>query len=444
VTFRTWGEKGISGTWPPDCSGAKADKVVLASGNLWLKLSVDGGSTFTDLDFTDIFSADSTYGGWAGDQVIHYVPSIDCFVLYVQSYKATSGPRMNQNVVKVALASPADLVAQKGGKDAWWRQWEFTSDTFGLGASWMDFPDVSYGAQFLHVNTNVFAGSSGKLFFELPLADLAAGRGFSFQYAFVQHGIMGGSPTQNIDGDTNYWAAHVDNSTMRIYRSVATESQYSWRDRKVANWPSVFGGDVVSAAPDWGDWISEDHRIIGATRQGNLLWFAWTAATGNGGGSGFSFPRPHIQIAMFDLSADFRLVDQTQVWNADYAFAYPSLTTNADGEVGISLGWGGPSAYASHAVGILGDFVVWFGDASELTSLRQRQDAAGNPLTNPDGTPLMYSRWGDYVHVRLAHPDTRFFSGFGYAVNKDASGNEKLDAIYVEFGREVPGPPVIR
>ena len=58
----------------------------------------------------------------------------------------------------------------------------------------------------------------------------------------------------------------------------------------------------------------------------------------------------------------------------------------------------------------------------------------------------MPTRWGDYVHVRLAYPDTRFFSAFGYAVLNDASATppEKADFLYVEFGREKPGPPVIK
>ena len=447
VTFRTFTKTQLSAGWPPDMSGAKGGDVVVMSGNLWLKLSVDAGKTFTDLDFTKLFAADTTYGGWAGDQVIHYVPAIDCFVLYVQSFKATTGANTNKNVVKVAVASPADLKKFAGGRDAWRRQWNFTADTFGLGASWMDFPDISYGDKFLYVNTNVFAGKQGKLFFELPLADLQAGRGFNFQYAFLDEKIAIGSPTQNIVGDENYWAAHVDNSTMRIYSSKGTEANYSWRDRKVNNWPKTTDNDIVSAAPDFADWLSEDHRIIGATRVNNQLWFAWTATTGDGGGGGFKFPQPHIQIAKFDLGSDFKLIEQTQVWNPDNAFAYPSLITNSDNEVGISLAWGGGGKYyGSHAVGILGDFVVWFGEASEETSQRQKQDDAGNPVSNPDGTPVMISRWGDYVHVRLARPDTRFFSAFGYAVLKDSTATppEKFDFLYVEFGRDKLTPPPIK
>jgi hypothetical protein len=249
-----------------------------------------------------------------------------------------------------------------------------------------------------------------------------------------------------MSGDDNYFAGQVDNSTMRIYLSQGGAPTYSWRDRKVANWPQTSDNNIVSAAPDFADWISEDHRIIGATRVNDQLWFAWSAASGDGGSGGFKFPHPHVQIAKFDISDDFKLIEQMQIWNPDHAFAYPSLTTNSDNEVGISLAWGGGGRYyGSHAVGILGDYVVWYGEASNETSLRQQTDDAGNPLTNPDGTPKLYSRWGDYVHVRLAQPDTRFFSGFGYAVQDDptATPSERMDFNYVEFGRErgVPRPP---
>lgn len=447
VSFRTFTSSGVStSTWPPDMSGAKAGDVVLMSGNLWLKLSTDGGKSFSDVAFNSLFAADTTYGGWAGDQVIHYVPKIDCFVLYVQSYAgAKGGANQSKNVVKVALASPADLKTFAGGKAAWRRQWDFTSDTFGLNA-WLDFPDVSYGDGFLYINTNAFARSydaagnkseafAGRLFFELPLADLQAGRGFSFYYGVCTDSLVYGSPTQNI-GDENYWAAHIDNSAMRIYSSRGTDSNYFWRECKLgANWPlakldAKKSRDIVSLAKDNVDWISEDHRIIGATRVGSQLWFAWTAADGDGGAGGFRFPQPHIQIAKFDVAKDYAFMEQTQVWNPDFAFAYPSLATNSDNEVGISLAWGGGQSCGSHAVGILGDFVVWFGEASDRTS-----------------TQSSPTRFGDYLHVRLAQPDTRFFSAFGYAVATDTSVSppvERDDYLYVEFGRQATPGPIIK
>ena len=56
VGFRTFTETELAQNWPPDMSGARGGDVVLMSGNLWLKLSVDGGKTFTDLDFTKLFA----------------------------------------------------------------------------------------------------------------------------------------------------------------------------------------------------------------------------------------------------------------------------------------------------------------------------------------------------------------------------------------------------
>lgn len=448
VGFRTFTTTELAKNWPPDMSGARGGDVVLMSGNLWLKLSVDGGKTFTDLDFTKIFAQDTVYGGWAGDQVVHYIPAIDCFVLYVQSFTGKDG-EANRNVVKIALASQADLKKFSGGKQAWWRQWDFTPDTFGLGTSWMDFPDLTYGNDFLHVNTNVFVGKTGKLFYELPLADMVAGKGLSFLFAFIDGGSLG-SPAQNVTGNEFYWAQHIDNSHMRIYSSVGGDPNYAWREREVVNWPRLDDGNVVAKAPDNPDWISEDHRIIGATRRGNELWFAWTAASGDGGHGGFSFPWAHVQVVRFDIAADYKRIDQFAVWNGDHAYCYPSLATNSDGEVGISLAWGGGTTFfGSHAVGILGDWVVWYGEASDVTLLREKIGDDGKVVKDAKGNPVVdQTRFGDYLHVRLAQPDTRWFGAFGYAVKKDAAVAApeagKFVYYYVEFGRVVPLPSPIR
>ena len=75
---------------------------------------------------------------------------------------------------------------------------------------------------------------------------------------------------------------------MRIYSSKGTDSNYFCATTK-ANWldtasnsktvkPEDNEDNVISAAPDSTDWISEDHRILGATKVGSQLWFAWTAA----------------------------------------------------------------------------------------------------------------------------------------------------------------------
>ena len=86
------------------------------------------------------------------------------------------------------------------------------------------------------------------------------------------------------------------------------------------------------------------------------------------------------------IGADYKRVDQFAVWNGDHAYCYPSLATNSDGEVGISLAWGGGTTlYGSHAVGILGDWVVWYGEASDVTVLRKKIGDDGKVVTGRVG-----------------------------------------------------------
>ena len=68
-------------------------------------------------------------------------------------------------------------------------------------------------------------------------------------------------------------------------------------------------------------------------------------------------------------------------------------------------------------------------------------DASGNPV-------LADTRFGDYLHVRLALPDTRYFGAFGYAVKKDASVAApevgKFVYSYIEFGRQTLEPSPVK
>jgi hypothetical protein len=57
-----------------------------------------------------------------------------------------------------------------------------------------------------------------------------------------------------------------------------------------------------------------------------------------------------------------------QIWNPDYAFAYPDLSVNAAGDVAVGVAFGGSSDFADAAFGIIGDFVVWFPERERCSS----------------------------------------------------------------------------
>lgn len=101
---------------------------------------------------------------------------------------------------------------------------------------------------------------------------------------------------------------------------------------------------------------------------------------------------------------------------ASYAFTYPSLSTDSNLEVGISLGWGGRSFYDNNAVGILGDFVVWYPKLSTISNS---------------------SRYGDYFNVARNTPKSALFDASGYAVLKNIppAVGQQFDPYYIQFGR---------
>jgi hypothetical protein len=184
----------------------------------------------------------------------------------------------------------------------------------------------------------------------------------------------------------------------------------------VKNWPN---GTLSSTGASGSDWLNfaagfPNAGVIGATRRGNEVWFAWMASAGTAPSGGFNFPNANVQVVKIDSSNNYNRIDQFAIWNNDYAFAYPALATNDRGEVGIALGWGGKTFDANSAVGILGDFVVWYPEASTFST----------------------TRWGDFVTARQASPQTSLFAGFAYAILKDTTtAGYHFDPYYILFGR---------
>lgn len=191
--------------------------------------------------------------------------------------------------------------------------------------------------------------------------------------------------------------------------------------------------DFSSLCPDNNDWLNfvgtqfGAAAVIGAVRVGGELWLAWTAARGGG------FAHPHVQVLQIDTST-WKKTKQWQIWNADHAFAPPSLALNSADEVGIALAWGGGGKFcASFAIGILGDFVVWFSEASNATD-------ATNSGAGSNG------RWGDHVTCRQPTPTAPCSPGLGTAVlqkTPPAVGTQ-YNPRYILFGRRPhggePGP----
>jgi hypothetical protein len=252
----------------------------------------------------------------------------------------------------------------------------------------------------------------------IPLQELQAGGSLNYQFtdptkattAMLSHFVQQATAQA-------VWFAHDDSTTLRIWTMPDAGSTYSSFTVKVAGWPN---GTLSSMGPDGNDWLTKldslkNFAITGAVERANgNLMVAWTASAGKGAGSGFDFPQAHCRVVEVNMGTR-KVVNEMQVWNPDYAFAYPNLAVNAKDEVGIILGWGGKNDHANCAMGILGDFVVWFRTGSTRT----------------------VQRYGDFLTTRPSGSNRSRYSAFGYTVTADPADSAKCvyHPFYAQYGR---------
>jgi hypothetical protein len=148
-----------------------------------------------------------------------------------------------------------------------------------------------------------------------------------------------------------------------------------------------------------------------------MLWFAWTAAKGDilsqdSPPKTVPIPQPHIE-AIALIVGSFRLSNRIVLYSPNYAYAYPALATNDDGEVGISFAYGGNTVQPNHAVGFL--------------------SPSGVTLTKTTTSTGASTRWGDFMSIR-PEPNSNVFSaaGHGWLASPDPH--------YVRFGRAANTP----
>jgi hypothetical protein len=393
-------------------SGAVGGGVVFVTTNWTAAYSTNNGTSWTQIDPTTIFPNDAV--GYCCDQIVQYVPSINRFVWLLQG-----------NGDRLAVASPADIISSGGTA---WTYWNLTPQVFGqpVGTGF-DYPDLSVGTSDVYMSWDAGSGcpagcTGGFQVVRTSKAGLQAGGTITLQYTNPADSTMAwGSHLSQDTGNEIYWAGHNNNSQMRVFSLAESSNSYFWRDVNISSWAN---NAPTSLTPDGKDWLAKNFHgpggnsfpgngVIGATRVGSDVWFAWTAGTNS------SFPQAHVEMVELNRSSNFAKVQQVQVWNRDYAFAYPALATNAcTKQVGMSFEYGGNKKfYENHVVGFWGDYVAYITTSSSI------------------GT----TRYGDYVTIRQV-PATKanpgnLFAAFGYGLNKLQNGGTQVDHHYVLFGR---------
>jgi hypothetical protein len=407
---------------PAEPSGASGGGVVFMTANKIAGYSTDGGSTFTALDPTKIFPTNDAIG-FCCDQVVQYAPSVGRFIWLLQG--------ANYQGYRLAVAKPADVISSGGTA---WTYWNLPDNLFGSCTSF-DYPDMSLGNSFLYISWDAGTSCTGGLqVARISLTGLQAGGTITIEYTTQSDSsVAWGSHVMQNTGDEVFWAGHKDNSTLRVFSLPENSSTYSWRDITVSTWAN--NTPITVNTPDTQNWLNfmfnpttqnpsggfPANAVLGATRVGNQLWFGWSAGTDS------NFAQPHIEMVSLDRNNNFAVLQQVQVWNPNYAFAYPALSTNiCTKEIGMSFEYGGGGNYENHVVGFWGDFVAY----------QTTESASGS------------TRFGDYVTIRQSEATQanagNLFDAFGYGINVE-SGVVVTDVHYVQFGRPSAScGPIIR
>lgn len=419
ITFLVNNGLGINGSTIAEPSGgANAGNVVFVSSNWYAAFSTDQGSTFAQLNPTTIFPNDAI--GFCCDQIVQYVPGIDRFIWLLQG----------SNGFRLASASAADVVNSNGTA---WTYWNLPSNIFGQpNGTGVDYPDLSVGNNSLYMSWDVgwptcpANCNSGFQVSRTSLAGIQASGTITIDYTNPPDASLawGGHLMQDTL-DEIFWAAHNGNTQLRVFSLQEGSNTYFWRDVGISSWAN---NALNSTTPDGQNWLAGSggfpgNAIIGSTRVGSQLWFAWSAGTDK------NFQQPHVEMVTLDRSNNFNKIQQVQVWNNSYAFAYPSLATNAcTQEVGMSFEYGGNGNFENHVVGFWGDFVAYITTGSNV------------------GT----TRFGDYVSIRQTPSTTanpgNLFSAFGYGLtsNPPPGGGTNADVHYVLFGRPASSCDIIK
>lgn len=379
-----------------EVSVAENGETVMMTGNTWMAWSDDGGNTFTYINPTTVFPQSD--GGLCCDQVVLYVPEYDLFVWLLQYWSTTGEDGTPDNRLRVAVQNTQGIGAFGGTA---WTYWDFSSNVFSANGS-LDYNDVTATNESYYFTTRI---SGGRVVARLPLDQLATRTTVTYRYTAGTNASFS-HITQNAD-DQVYWAGHVDTSQLRVYNWPEGDTSYYWRTVNINSWPNDSESSITPDGVDWMDWESDiTTYIYGNARQGDDVWFAWQA--GRGGG----FAHPHVQMVRLNGSS-FAFQEQVQIWNPDFAFQDAFLSTNSGGELGMSVGFGGGPWHGNHAVGVWGDFVVYY----------------------PELSTRSVTRWGDYNTSRRSGSNPRRWVAGGYTLQTDGDGNDITVPHYIKFGR---------
>jgi hypothetical protein len=214
-----------------------------------------------------------------------------------------------------------------------------------------------------------------------------------------------------------YFASHNSTSQLRVFSWPESATGPTQDDVDVTLWAQT---GYSAAGPDGRDWLGRtDRRLTGGWVANGVMGFIWTSAQ-----MPPDRPYPFLKVVRINESTK-ALIDQPDIWNPAFAWAYGAAGVNDRGHVGLSAFFGGGTLNPSHAVGIWDDLSAGAGFDVVATV---------NGANGPD-----QNKWGDYLACRRHAPDGMTWVGSGFTEQGGAS-QSNIEPRFIHFGRRRDQP----
>jgi len=388
------------------------DNVTFFTGNWYAAKSTNGGASFSYISPYTFFP--SINGGFCCDQVTAYAPTQDMALWGLQYVKdSTTG------TFRIARSVGSSGVAADN-----WVYYDFNPQMAGFASgNWFDYPSLTVGSTYLYVASNVFRtsddGFTGSVVMRLPLSNLAAGTGFTFNYF--------NSTTQGTfrftEGSTTtmYFASFNTQTQMRIHRWDDSSSTVFWDDINL-NAFTFLSRNGVAMSPDGTNWAARaDSRPLAAYVANGVIGVMFMAK------QDATFPYPYSVHARFNQTTR-ALITQGQIWNSNYAWLYPSAAPNASGNLAGTLQIGGGTA--ANGFPYPGT-QLWIAD--DVQPLSNGTVGGLYSLLNSNAGPSN-NAWGDFFTVKRHKGFPNSWVASSYSLSNGQTGSSAVPN-YTWFGR---------
>jgi len=358
-----------TGTIGEPCVAATSGSTIFITGNWYAARSGDRGATWTLLDPFTEFPADR--GRFCCDQLVQYLPGQRLWVWLLQYEQVGAS-----NIFRLAVSRTA--------RPGTWHWWDVAPTDLNPAWNdvWFDYPDLAVSAQNLWISFNQYDTSDQwkrAVVVRYPLAELAGAQPITRRHWAT---TAVGSLKLVTGAGTSMWFAASDGPrrSLRLFQWPDASGTVTAWTIPVTAWDFQ---DYTSLGPGNALWLSRaDDRVTGGWRSGGRLGFLWSAGRSPGR------PHPFVRAVTLDETS-LAVVAEPDLWSANGAWAYPAAAANANGQIGLSAFFGGPT-HPAHAVGVLDQ-------TANTWTTRATATSTNGPLEG---------KWGDYVVCR-PHPSRK-------------------------------------